>query len=92
MALDNLRQRIDTIDDQLIDILGARLNIVREVATFKKQNATPVMQPGRVEEVKARCRARAEKFELRGEFINALYDLIIAEACQIEDEAMAKAD
>lgn len=92
MALDNLRQRIDAIDDQLIDLLGARLNIVREVATYKKQNATPVMQPGRVEEVKARCRARAENFDVRGEFINTLYDLIIGEACRIEDEAMAKAD
>ncbi len=89
MSLNNLRQRIDALDDEIVERLGARLNLVREVAVLKQQSATPVMQPGRVDEVKARCRARGAPLELRGEFVDALYDLIIGEACRIEYEVMS---
>lgn len=92
MSLDNLRQRIDVLDDEIVERLGARLNLVREVARTKQENATPVMQPGRVEEVKARCRARGATLALRGEFVDVLYDLIIGEACRIEYEAISGTD
>lgn len=92
MSLNHVRQRIDALDDEIIDRLGARLSLVRQVATLKQQSATPVMQPGRVDEVKARCRARGATLALRGEFVDKLYDLIIGEACRIEYEAMSNTD
>jgi chorismate mutase len=92
MSLNDLRQRIDALDDEIVERLGARLNLVREVAVTKQASATPVMQPGRVDEVKARCRTRGATLALRGEFVDALYDLIIGEACRIEYEAMSAAE
>ena len=92
MTLHTLRQRIDALDDEIVERLGARLNLVREVAATKQASATPVMQPGRVEEVKARCRRHGAMLALRGEFVDALYDLIIGEACRIEYEAMSGTD
>ncbi|WP_323119079.1 chorismate mutase [Burkholderia alba] len=92
MSLNHVRQRIDALDDEIIDRLGARLSLVRQVATLKQQSATPVMQPGRVDEVKARCRARGAALALHGEFVDKLYDLIIGEACRIEYEAIRNSD
>lgn len=90
--LNTLRQRIDVLDDEIVERLGARLKLVREVAVTKQASATSVMQPGRVEEVKVRCRTHGARLALRGEFVDALYDLIIGEACRIEYEAMSGTD
>ena len=37
MSLENLREEIDEIDAQIIDLLERRLNISKEIISFKKQ-------------------------------------------------------
>lgn len=83
-TLPEFRAAIDRIDDQLVDLLGERLNLIRQVAHAKQASATPVMQPNRVVEVVQRCKARGERWRIRGELIEQLYHLIIEEACHIE--------
>lgn len=82
--LGDFRSRIDHIDDQLVDLLGQRLQLIREVAQSKKDNQTAVMQPDRVLQVIERCKARGRTQHIREELIEQLYGLIIGEACQIE--------
>ena len=43
-----LRQRIDELDRQLLDVLAERLNICHEVARIKEHSDTPIIQPDRV--------------------------------------------
>ncbi|WP_313739782.1 chorismate mutase [Pseudomonas sp.] len=83
-ALGSQRARIDHIDDQLIDLLAQRLDIVREVANAKKGSATAVMQPDRVRQVVARCTARGAPLDVPAELIEQLYHAIIEQSCQIE--------
>lgn len=90
--LSDIRQRIDRLDDEIIERIGARFRLVLEVAERKKTGAIPVMQPGRVEAVKARCRQRGEPLGLNGTFIDQLYDLIIAEACRMEYACIGEDD
>jgi len=45
-----------------------------------------MMQTARVQEVKQRAAEKGCARGLREVFVTALYDLIIDEACQIEDE------
>ena len=85
-ALDEFRTRINQLDEQLAEILGERTEICREVAVFKKANNIPMMQSGRVEEVKDKAAARGEGHRLHPDFMRALYTLIIDESCRIEDE------
>jgi chorismate mutase len=84
MSLGGFREQIDQIDDTIVDLLARRLDIVRLVARAKEASATPVMQPERVTEVKRRCRERAQRRNVRGDFVDVLYQLIIDEACRIE--------
>ncbi len=79
------RESIDAIDTQLVELLGRRYAICREVARLKKGSDIPMMQPGRVEQVKQRCAELAKQHDVDPEFIRELYTLIIGEACRIED-------
>jgi chorismate mutase len=84
--LDNFRLQINRIDDELVDLLAQRLGICREVADFKKANNIPMMQPARVEIVKQRCAERGMGRGLAPDFVRGIYELVIGEACRIEDE------
>jgi 4-amino-4-deoxychorismate mutase len=86
MTLGGFREQIDQIDDDIVDLLGRRLELVRQVARAKKATAIPVMQPERVLEVKRRCKERGAALNLRGEFVERLYQFIIDEACRVEDD------
>ncbi len=47
MDLNELRQEIDKIDQQLVDLFVARMGISAQVADYKRQNNLPIFHPGR---------------------------------------------
>lgn len=46
-TLEELRIKIDTIDNSLIDILNERMSIIREVGEFKRSSKTAIYRPER---------------------------------------------
>jgi chorismate mutase len=88
-GLEPFRRRLDAIDDEIARLLGERFEICREVALYKSAHAIPMMQPDRVEEVRARYLARGAEAKLPAEFSGDLFDLLIAATCKEEDELMA---
>jgi chorismate mutase len=89
-GLEPFRRRLDTIDDEIARLLGERFEICREVALYKSAHAIPMMQPNRVEEVRARYLARGAEADLPAAFTGDLFDLLIAATCKEEDELMAR--
>jgi chorismate mutase len=87
-GLEPFRRRLDAIDDEIARLLGERFEICREVALYKSAHGIPMMQPSRVEEVRARYLARGAEAELPAEFTSDLFDLLIAATCKAEDELM----
>ena len=85
------RRELDELDRQLIDTLSERFAICRQVAEYKAQHSVPMMQPGRVLEVKQKAVQRAVPAGLSERFALELYDLIISEACRMEDEIIDNA-
>ena len=88
-GLEPFRRRLDVIDDEIARLLGERFEICREVALYKSAHEIPMMQPNRVEEVRARYLARGAEADLPAEFTGDLFDLLIAATCKEEDELMA---
>jgi chorismate mutase len=84
------RARLDAIDAQLVDLLGERFQICREVAVHKSENEIEMMQPGRVETVRARYLQHGAEVDLPGDFTAALFDLLIDATCRAEDELMER--
>jgi len=87
-GLEPFRRRLDVIDDEVARLLGERFQICREVAVYKSENEISMMQPGRVEEVRARYLARGAEADLPAAFVADLFDLLIAATCRVEDELM----
>jgi chorismate mutase len=51
IALDNLRQKINLIDDELLDCLSKRMEISDEIGMVKKQHGIQILQTGRWDEI-----------------------------------------
>jgi chorismate mutase len=87
-GLDRFRVRLDEIDDALAYLLGERFQICREVARHKSEHEIAMMQPGRVEQVRARYLERGTEVNLPAEFSSDFFELVIAATCKMEDELM----
>ncbi|NEO30224.1 MAG: chorismate mutase [Symploca sp. SIO3C6] len=80
------RQEIDILDETLVKILVKRFDICRQVGIYKKKVGMPVMQPERVKAVKEKCAKLGEKHGINPDFLRQLYELIIFETCQLEEQ------
>lgn len=83
-SMAELRERIDRLDDELIGLLGERIEICHLIGQIKARDGLAVMQEDRVAAVQRRCAARAEELGLDPSFVLRLYDLIIEHACGLE--------
>jgi 4-amino-4-deoxychorismate mutase len=87
-GLDGFRARLDTIDNEIARLLGERFEICREVAHYKREHDIPMMQPERVEQVRARYLERGAQANLPEDFSARLFEILIDATCRLEDELM----
>lgn len=85
-GLEPFRRRLDELDDEIARLLGERFEVCREVARYKREHGIPMMQPARVEQVRARYLERGERANLPEDFTAALFELLIGATCKMEDE------
>ncbi|HTR89746.1 MAG TPA: chorismate mutase [Solirubrobacteraceae bacterium] len=90
-GLEPYRRRLDELDEGIARLLGERFRICREIAGYKREHGIPMMQPGRVAEVRARYLARGAEVELPEDFTGSLFELLIGATCKLEDELMKEA-
>ena len=83
-TLQDYRNRIDALDDQIITLLEERYEIVRNVGHHKAQNHLEVVQTGRVVEVLDRVEDFAKKHNLDPQFVRSLYEIMIDHAHDLE--------
>ena len=57
--LERLREEIDRVDAELVELLNKRLQLVDEIGALKRGQGLPVRDRAREEELLARIRARA---------------------------------
>lgn len=85
------REKIDALDDQILDLLARRTEIVREVGAVKARDGITLVQGARVEEVISRCADIGERSGVSADLVRALYTLIIDEAHRIEGKIIESA-
>lgn len=74
MSLDKLRNEIDRIDDELINLFKQRMEVVTQVSDYKKVNNLPTLDKGR-EEAKVTALAKKLPTEL-STYAYPLYDTL----------------
>lgn len=87
-ALQGLRDELDGIDWHLLETLRQRLDCCCRIGLHKRMHGIPMMQPQRIGVVQARAAEFAVNHGIRGEFLRALYALIIEETCRLELEVI----
>jgi len=80
------RTKIDTLDHQIVALLGERFGVISEVARLKAEHGIAPILPYRVEEVVRNARAKAEKAGVDPNLVEKIYRIIIDTACQQEDD------
>ncbi|MBR4881081.1 MAG: chorismate mutase, partial [Clostridia bacterium] len=54
MDLKDIRNKIDSIDDELLELFKKRMDIVSEVAAYKRQHGLPILNSQRERDIVAR--------------------------------------
>lgn len=76
-ALEGLRQEIDTIDRQLVDLLVRRRKVVQDVVHIKQQQDLPTFHPAREENLISERRAQAVVAGLDPDYIEDLFRTVL---------------
>lgn len=82
--LDTLRQQIDSVDEQIINLISDRMTVVSLVGEYKKKNNIPPLDPKRWQEVLDTRLKLAREKGLDIEMIRNIYENIHDQALKIE--------
>jgi chorismate mutase len=81
--LDDLRKRIDLLDESLVRLLNARAACALEIGRLKREMGMPIYQPSREAEVLAHVQT-LNNGPLDDQVIKRLFERIIDEARHLE--------
>ena len=82
--LTELRQQIDRLDNELLDVLGRRMEVSRQIGEYKRANNIAVVQAGRYGDVMSSRLAAAGKLGLSPEFMQTVLSAIHEESVRIQ--------
>lgn len=77
VSLDQLRDQIDGIDTQLVDLLAARRRVVETVAKVKHEHGLPTSHPAREENLISARRAQAAQAGLDPDYVEDLFRAVL---------------
>lgn len=86
--LETLRRQIDELDDELINLLGERMDLSRKIGHFKGANNISIFQPERWNEILNNCLDLASIKGLNANFISKLLKVIHQESIERQSEVI----
>ncbi len=86
--LDMLRNRIDAIDSELMEILSSRVEIVKEIGKYKRDNNVTALQINRWTELMDNRVKMGKKLDLNETFVKILFQLIHEDSVRMQTEIM----
>jgi chorismate mutase len=87
-ALEKLRQQINHLDDELMQILGQRMKIAEKIGEYKKNNNITILQTNRWNEILERAFKKGDKLNLSKEFITKYFDAVHMESINHQNKIM----
>ncbi len=87
-SLKELRGKIDSVDDELIALLGKRMALVDEIGESKKENNVTILQVGRYENILNDRVAKGEDENLSGDFVKDIFEFIHQNSIKRQEKIM----
>ncbi len=86
--LDVLRNRIDAIDSELLETLSSRVEIVKQIGKYKKDNNVTALQINRWTQLMENRVNMGIKMDLNETFVKILFQLIHEDSVRMQTEIM----
>ena len=86
--LELLRSRIDMIDHEIMEVLAQRMNIVKQIGQYKKENQVTALQINRWAQIMEDRSKLAEKLSLDDAFVKSLFQLIHEDSVRQQSDIM----
>lgn len=86
--LEGLREQIDLLDDELIDLLARRMALSRKIGKFKKENQVTILQIRRWKKILQTQSKHGALVGFDEKFVHALFTLIHDESIKAQTEVM----
>ena len=90
--LEELRDRIDNLDEEILNKISQRMEIAREIGKYKKENNITILQVERWNEILRTRLKFGLDHELTGEFILKMYELVHDESILQQTSMMNSED
>jgi chorismate mutase len=86
--LDEMRSKIDRIDNYIMEILSERMDVAKQIGEFKRDNNITILQSGRWDEIVKDRVAKGIKKDLTEDFILHLFEAIHQESIRHQTKVM----
>ena len=87
-VMEKLRQQINQLDDELMQIIGQRMKVADKIGQYKKENNITILQTNRWNAILERAFTKGEKLGLSKEFITKYFDAIHMESISHQNKIM----
>jgi chorismate mutase len=86
--LEKLRQQINHLDDELMQLLGQRMKIADKIGEYKRDNSVTILQTNRWNEILQRAYRKGENLGLSKEFVTRYLDAVHMESINHQNKIM----
>jgi chorismate mutase len=87
--IDQLRAKIDVIDENLLYTLGARMQVSRQIGEYKKNNNIAILQTSRWDKVLASVVEKGAAYGLSENFLIDVFTAIHEASVEIQNEVIS---
>ncbi len=88
--IEDIREKIDVVDSQLLELLAHRMNYVDEIGKYKKENNIAILQLKRWGRILESRLEQAKEYGLSEDFIRQLLEMIHKESINRQTEIMKR--
>ena len=85
-SIENLRNEIDKIDDEILFLLSKRFEISKLIGKIKKEKNISAFQKDREVFIMGKIKLQAEKYRLNQEIFKKIYEVILKQSRKMQSE------
>ncbi|MEA3317052.1 MAG: chorismate mutase, partial [Bacteroidota bacterium] len=89
-SLEALREQIDSLDQQMFELISQRMNIAEKIGNYKNKNEVTILQLRRWEKIMETRIRNGKSLGLSKDFVKKLLQLVHKESIQRQTEVMNK--
>ena len=88
--IDQLRAKIDIIDENILYAFGSRMNVSRQIGEYKKDNNIAILQTARWDKVISKVVEKGNEYGLTEKFLKDVFTAIHEASVEVQNEVISR--